>query len=194
MTGHDPAGDPVETLGTSLDQLTALVEEVGPDEWTLPTPCEAWDVRALHDHTLASVGNYTAAARGEPRPPAPEGSAQPSGPALAAALSDAAADLVAAWREPGALERPVVFGARELPAEWRVGQQTVEFTVHAWDLARAVGRTNGLDAALADLSLEWGRRNLLPELRGAAFGPEVAPPDGAGPYERLAAFFGRAAG
>lgn len=39
--------------------------------------------------------------------------------------------------------------------------------------------------------MEFMQASLKPEMREGAFAPEVAAPEGAGAYERLAAFAGR---
>jgi hypothetical protein len=53
----------------------------------------------------------------------------------------------------------------ELPATWALGQHGSDLVVHA-----------------------WRHQNLKPELRGHAFGPEVAVPEGAPVSDRLAGF------
>ena len=71
-----------------------------------------------------------------------------------------------------------------------------EMAAHAWDLAAATGQLGSLDPALAGTALDAARAMLKPEYRdamepGSPFGQEVAAPDGASPWERLAAFMGR---
>jgi uncharacterized protein (TIGR03086 family) len=43
----------------ALDAGRHLIAGVGPDDWTLPTPDDDWDVRALVNHVAA--GNFWAA-------------------------------------------------------------------------------------------------------------------------------------
>ena len=71
--------------------------------------------------------------------------------------------------------------------------QCAEIAVHTWDLATALGRpTGGLDADVAERGLAFMRSSLTPQVRGSAFGPERAAPEGADAYARIAAFAGRA--
>ena len=61
-----------------------------------------------------------------------------------------AADLAAAWAEPGATEGAVQFGRGEMPAEGAAGITLMELTVHAWDLARSTGHDFSTDPDIAD--------------------------------------------
>jgi len=89
-------------------------------------------------------------------------------------------DLVHAWHERGD-DAPVA-----------TGMVIAELAVHTWDLARAIDfPLERLDPEVAETGLSFLQANLKPEMRGDAFGPEQTAPEGAGPYERLAAFAGR---
>jgi uncharacterized protein (TIGR03086 family) len=185
--------DSVAALSQALRQLTAVAATVTRNQESLPTPCRSWDVHRLLVHTIQTARNFAAAARGEDAPTTAD---LAIGDAWLAELLAAEDALMAAWGEPGALERTVQLSWGEQPATWRVSQQTVEFTVHGWDLAHAVGRVGELDPGLAELVLEWGRENLKPAFRGdeasgKVFGIEISVPADAGPYARLAGFFGR---
>jgi uncharacterized protein (TIGR03086 family) len=72
-----------------------------------------------------------------------------------------------------------------------VDWQTAEFALHTWDLARATGQSTDLDPDVALRGLAFMSGALTPENGGDAFGPEVAVPDDAPPYDRIAAFAGR---
>jgi uncharacterized protein (TIGR03086 family) len=70
---------------------------------------------------------------------------------------------------------------------------TQELTVHAWDLATALGRADLLDESLAMITEQAARQFVPAELRGGPvpFGPVVDVPPDAGPYARLAGWLGR---
>jgi uncharacterized protein (TIGR03086 family) len=183
------AGDPVELLDRALAQAGAVIAGVRPAEQAaLPTPCSDWDVRALVNHLVQDVQQFTASAAG--------GSWQPAegdriGDDWVGAYREAADSLLEAWRRPGALDQTVRLPFGEFPASWRVGQQTADLAVHAWDLARATGQSTDLDPEVGRAALDWARENLRAEFRGDSFGPEVAVADDAPLYDRLAGFFGR---
>ncbi len=70
----------------------------------------------------------------------------------------------------------------------------VDLTSHAWDLAHATGQTDRLDPELGEAVLGLSRSLLRPELRndqGDPFAAEIAIPDDAPAYDRLAGYLGR---
>ncbi|MEU9129307.1 TIGR03086 family metal-binding protein [Kitasatospora sp. NPDC048540] len=196
-------GDPVDLLARALAQAAAGVEAVREDQLGDPSPCRAWTVADLVDHLLDELPRFTARARGA----APErntAARDRNTPASdrgagdrSTAFRSGAAELVAAWRQAGDLTGTVELpGMGTVPARFPVDQQTAEFAVHAWDLARATGRSPGFDEEVGRSSLDWARTALRPEFRGGeasgkAFGPEVQAGPDAALYDRLAAFFGR---
>jgi len=192
MTTSD-ARDPIAQLSRALDQAGAIIAKVTPDQAALPTPCSAWDVRALVNHVVQDVRMFTASAGGTARPPSDE---DVIGDDWTGAYQHAAKALLAAWRAPGMLDRTLRLPIGEVPASWSVDQQVTDLAVHAWDVAKATGRPTSQDPGIGQLSLDWAKRNLAPQFRGdeasgKAFGYEVPVPDDAPLYDRLAGFFGR---
>src|SRR5690349_3724893 len=51
-------------------RLTALVESLEPAEFSRPTPCAGWDVRAVLSHTLAGIEIFASTMDGLPAPTA----------------------------------------------------------------------------------------------------------------------------
>jgi uncharacterized protein (TIGR03086 family) len=100
----------------------------------------------------------------------------------------------------GALDDPLLAASKTV--EGPFGEQTLESLVgnllcadtliHTWDLARATGQDDRLDAAAAEKALEF----LLPLderiRRPGAFSPKFDPPAGADAQAQLLAFTGRA--
>jgi uncharacterized protein (TIGR03086 family) len=181
-------------LDHALDQISALLGRVRPDQAGDPTPCAEWDVAALAEHVVADLDRFTVAARGE-RPdwgqPVP-----PVGGGWRAAFDRGATALRSAWIEAGDLTVTVQLPIGEMPRSFILSQQTAEFAVHAWDLDRATGHTGQLDEDLAAAALAWANQTLKPEYRGEgkAFGAEVPVPADAPATARLAGFFGRSPG
>jgi uncharacterized protein (TIGR03086 family) len=185
--------DRLDLLARALDQTGALVAATRPDQAALPTPCRSWDVRALVDHIVHDLEQFTAAAAGRDWRPHDRDLV---GDDWAGAYRAAADGLLDAWRRAGPLERTVRLPMGEVPASWQVDQQVADLAVHGWDLARATGQPSGLDPEVGRLALDWGRQNLKPQFRGdeasgRAFGPEVPVDSDAPLYDRLAGFFGR---
>lgn len=186
------AVDNLVLLERALAQAGRVIAAISPEQASLPTPCGAWDVQALVRHVVTQdMGNFTVAARGEtPDWQAPAGELSDD---WAGQFDEGAEQLLAAWRE-GDPDRAVAMpGGSEAPLRTRANTQIAEFALHAWDLVKATGQQADLDPAVAEHSLEWGRQMLRPEYRGPdkAFGVEVAVPDDAPVYDRLAGWFGR---
>lgn len=170
--------DRIDLLQRALDQTGTLIARITPEQRTLPTPCEDWDVTTLVAHVVHGVDNFAAATRGEqpdwssPRPPL-DGD-------WVASFRTRADVLVDLWRATA--EQPP-----------HADMQITEQAVHAWDIARATAQpADALDPAVGAFSLAFGQRMLKPEHRGTgAFGQEVEVPGDAPVYDRLAAWFGR---
>ena len=163
-------------LRRGLDQLAALVADVGPDAWEDPTPCAEWTVRDLVDHVVAAPTRFARMLRDEPidwSAPTPPAGGDPAG-----AFRAHADDLLGAWRKHS--------GSAEV--DW----QCAELAVHTWDLATALhAPTGSLDPAVAERGLAFMQAGLTPDNRGPAFGPEQPAPEDADAYGRIAAFAGR---
>jgi uncharacterized protein (TIGR03086 family) len=176
-----PTSDDLRVLVHALDQAADELDHVQPDRLSQPTPCGDWDVATLADHLVAAPAKFVTMMRGEqPDWTAPPPHVRESWGAEFRVHAD---DLSHAWHE---LE-----GDPPTPVAWQVA----EIAVHTWDLVTALGRpTDRLDPEVAQVALDFMRSSLQPEMRDPAFGPEQTPAADAGPYEKLAAFAGRAAG
>jgi len=171
--------DELEVLARGLEQTAGLLGQVPEERLSDPTPCDDWTVSDLVDHVVRAAGSFAQSVRGEDvdwSAPTPH-----VGSDRVDAFRSGAADLLAAWREKGTDGVPI-------GPDW----QSAEMAVHTYDLAAALGRpTADLDPAVAERGLAFMQANLKPDNRGEAFGPERPAPDGADPYQRIAAFAGR---
>ncbi len=173
-----PANDAVIVLNRALDQMGDLVAAVREDQLGIATPCEDWKVQQLLTHVLAAPRRFLQMVNGEEVDW--ESTPAPPETGWAEAFREDADDLIHHWHQQD--------DEHAGGADWH----TAEFAVHAYDLARALGRaTDKLDPAPAERGLAFMQGTLKPELRGHAFGPEQPAPDGADPYQRLAAYAGR---
>ena len=168
-------------LARALEQTSAVLAAIDPSQLTEPTPCRDWDVGHLVGHVVADPRNLLAMARGDQV----DWSAQPEPPrsAWAEEFRSGADDLLAHWRGVGDDAQPA-----------QIDWQTAEFAVHTWDLAQATGWSAPLDPAVAERGLAFMSNALTPDNRSPAFDVEQPAPEGAGPYERIAAFSGRSVG
>lgn len=179
---------PIDDLEAALANMVRVVQGVRSDQWSLPTPCTEWDVRALANHAMFVAETFGLAVQG--LPPASERDADILGDEPAAKFERLAKVAVEAWRERGT-DGTVTIPFGEVPAAAAMRIQTVDTFVHAWDLARATGQDAQLDDTLGVELLEF-TRSLIPESpRSGAFGAVVAIADDAEGAARLLAYTGR---
>jgi uncharacterized protein (TIGR03086 family) len=169
------------------DGFDALVTAVAErDSWGAPTPCTEWTVRELVGHVV-SVHRHVAAgmSAGDLPPPA-------SDPDLVAAWRDATADVRAALADPERADAPVSGRFAPMPLEQLIGRLLcIDTVVHTWDLARATGESETLDAPAVTIAYE-GIRPADAAIRGSGgFGPKIEPPPDADEQTRFLCFLGR---
>jgi uncharacterized protein (TIGR03086 family) len=138
----------VTTLERAAADFEVRLRQVRDDQWSLPTPCSEWTVRELANHV---VNGGRMASRLLDGATAAEVVASFDPDALGddpvAAFEDSSAAEAGAFAEPGALDRIVHHpGAGDVPGAMLLGFRTGDNLLHAWDLARACGLDETLDA------------------------------------------------
>ena len=167
--------------------FTERVDEVTADRWDRPSPCAGWVARDVVHHLVEWVPAFFGDAGGPPLPAPAAGLAPaPAWHRLDAAIQAQLDDPVAAT---SVVHHPRVGQHRFDDA---VGQFVVaDILIHTWDLARAAGLDETLDAELVHDVLA-GMEPLDAMLRSSGqFGPRVDVPRGADEQTRLIAFTGR---
>jgi uncharacterized protein (TIGR03086 family) len=183
---------PLDQLARALDDTAAVVSGVREDQWDDPTPCSEWDVGDVVRHLVVGHRVFARALRGEPVgavPPEP-----PEGP-LAAAYTTSAADMLEAFRAPGALDGEVTVPFGTVPGTVALHLRLVDALVHGWDVAVATGQRPGHDEGLAEQEIGFTRSFLtrIPPGR-TPFAASVQAGDAAPALDRLAALLGRDTG
>ncbi|MFE2014029.1 TIGR03086 family metal-binding protein [Streptomyces sp. NPDC059491] len=177
-----------DLLQTAAAQAVPLVEGVDDAALGAPTPCADYDVRALLNHLFAVVVNFQALAAKRPA----DFSETPDRVGEAgwrARFGAETGELVAAWAAPGADEGTT--GAMGLPARTVGSMVLLDLTVHAWDLARATGRTFEPDPAVVEGLAEEVARMAPTARKMSVFGEAVELPGRATAFDRLLATTGR---
>jgi uncharacterized protein (TIGR03086 family) len=184
---------PVAQLRRALDATGRILAGVRDDQWANPTPCTEWNVRDLTSHLVGGCRRFAAILSGEPAPPVPGPGDDQLGDDPVGAYQAAADALVAAFSQPGALERVVSVPIGDVPGIAALHLRITEALVHGWDLARATGQPADLPEDLAAVALEFSRRRRedVPPTR-RPFAPSQPVPDTAPAIDRLAACLGRA--
>ncbi|WDZ87694.1 TIGR03086 family metal-binding protein [Micromonospora cathayae] len=184
--------DLLETYRRSLAEFTDRVGRVGPRQWSDPTPCPAWDVRALVNHVVTEerwavplLGGATVESVGDRL------TGDQLGPDPVDAARDAARQAERAASEPGTLDRTVALSAGPTPAREYLHQLLAEHLVHGWDLAVAIGADPRLDDALVHECGRWFTERVSDYQEGNLVRSGVDVPADADEQDRLLAAFGR---
>ena len=147
------------------------LRRVAPGQWTSPTPCTEWSVRDLTNHMTRGNLSYVRLLRGgtaEEFIRLRDADALGSDPVDAFARS--VRECAAAFEEPGALETVLDYPLGRAAAGQLLAVRTTDTVVHTWDLARATGGDEVLDAAL----VSWVDGNLAAIYAGLAETPTAA--------------------
>lgn len=170
--------DVTASLAPERDALLATLRTLAPEEWALPTECEAWDVRGVALHLLGddlsllarqrdaetpSVFTYAADHPGLSFPQLLDGfneqwvtAATFLSPALVVALLEMSGRWTDEYYRAVDLDQPGEpvgwFGAAGPSPMWQaVAREYVERWVHHHQILRAVGRS-ALDGPLAEVA------------------------------------------
>jgi uncharacterized protein (TIGR03086 family) len=170
-------------------------------QWSGPTPCTEWDVRALVNHVAQGNRNYVRLLDGAS---AAEFLRHRDDDALGGdpvgAFTAAVRACAEAYAAPGALARVVDHPSGRLTGAQALAVRTTDTVIHTWDLARAIGADETLDPEL----VAWVEANLATIYAGMVETPVsaqtthrfYAPPTGdlapdAATQDRLLHLFGR---
>jgi uncharacterized protein (TIGR03086 family) len=175
----------------------AFVRPLTTADLARPTPCEGWTMRDLVLHMAAQHRGFADSAAGggmdletwQPRVDV----ADPVADYLASVD-----EVIEAFAAPGVLDRRfglAEFGAEAtFPAEQAIGFHLVDYVVHAWDVARTVGREYRPDDDVAEaalavaLAVPNGPERTRP---GAAFRPGTDLGSDVPMIDRIVTYLGR---
>ncbi|KQY06874.1 hypothetical protein ASD37_12135 [Mycobacterium sp. Root135] len=166
----------------AFEVLERALSSVDDGQLGNATPCRDYDVADLAGHLVDSVTRISGAAG--------VAVTAPTGGAITGLL-DAGRDAVAGWRRRG-LDGDVPFAGRMMSARDLLGVIGLEFLVHGWDFATAIGDTLDVPDGLADDVLRIGLSTVTPQSRrNAGFDEPVTIGADASALDRLLAFTGR---
>ena len=150
--------DPFPALDASAARVVALVGQVDPSQWSHPTPCTEWNVRALVGHLIATMQGHVALLHGSSASVLSsllEQQVRAGGDDVVTAAADAATAVRAAFTEPGALERSVHHLIGDVSGSRLLQMRITENVVHGWDLATALGLPATIEDALVEHVYEY---------------------------------------
>jgi uncharacterized protein (TIGR03086 family) len=182
--------DPIALLEQANAVVLDLLANVTPEQLALPTVNDDWDVRALINHLV--LGNQW------PIEALKTGSVpRPSGDAIGdrsprEVYAESAQALLAAFAEPGALERTVQMPFGEMSGAALAGLRFNDAIAHAWDLAQATGQHTDIAPELCEAALAMARQRLAGRERSQTpFKEPVPVPPDAPAADRLAGYLGK---
>lgn len=185
----------LQLLQSVVDETTQIVENVSEDQWSIDSPCAGWTVRDVVNHITGGSTMFALSVEQGSVPDDVLGrlmggdnlGADPVG-----AWKAAAANALAAFETPGALEKIVTLPFGEMPAGVALNIAVFDVLTHAVDIASVTGQHLG-DTELAETALVMGREMVGPELRQPGIFDAEQPVSADAPVEtRLLAFAGRA--
>ncbi|MFD6952848.1 TIGR03086 family protein [Nocardiopsis sp. TSRI0078] len=180
----------IDLHGTAMGEFDRRVRAIRLTDWALPTPCADWDVHDLVNHLTTEqlwVPTLLGGARIEEVGDRFEGDNLGEEPVTTWEV--ASREARTAWLAPSSLESTVHLSFGDAPAELYLWQMTFDLTVHAWDLARALGVDEDLDPELVKEVHAWASDQGFGP--GPMFDAPVEAGPGAGTQERLIALTGR---
>jgi uncharacterized protein (TIGR03086 family) len=183
----ESSGSPLEQLRRSLDAVDSLIRGVRPDQWSMPTPCDEWDVHRVVEH-LVGLNRVFAAML--------EGGAPPRGGALAAEdlasqFRESSTTLLHAFGQSGVLERSYTSPMGSATGQERLMIRLYDLLAHGWDIARATGQDPELPVDAAEAALRFARDQVVDDARPGRFEPPQPVAEDAPAIERLVGFLGR---
>jgi uncharacterized protein (TIGR03086 family) len=181
----------LELFQRAQAQFTDRVDAVAPDQWEDPALPE-WTVADLVAHLVGEQLWVPPLLAGEPYAEGrfPEGTSDLLGDDPFIGWESAADDALSAFAEESALIRTVHLSRGPTPASEYILEMTADLTVHAWDLAQAVGADTELDGELVTAGLVYAERLPADGVPGL-IDPPLDVSDAAPPQMRLLARFGR---
>lgn len=180
---------PIDDLARSFDAVDALIAQVRPDQWSAPTPCANWTVRALVDHLIGMNRVFIELLAGQAPPQRPAADHVERDPV--GAYRDTAAALLSAFTAPGVLDRDYQGPLGSATGAERLQIRLYDLLAHGWDLARSTGQRAELPDDVAERSLAFAGTHVSEQARSGRFGPAQAVDECASAIERLVAFLGR---
>jgi uncharacterized protein (TIGR03086 family) len=179
-----PPTDELRAAERAFAALQHVLHGVAADDLSKQTPCREFDVAALTDHLLNSITTIGGMAGAQFTERDRDRSVEEQ-------VVLAARPALDAWKARG-LDGTVAFRDSDAPATVMVGILSLEFLVHAWDYATALGRDLDVPESLSDYVLALAKKIITPEGRSnVGFDDPIDVAADATALDRLLAYTGR---
>lgn len=145
----------VEALKLANAEFETRLRRVEHEQWALPTPCPDWNVRALTNHVLLGTRMSIHVLSGMPRDEVIsylDDDMMASTDDPISCFIDLADEMTASFSGPEGLVGIVEHPAGDFPRGMFCGFRVADGACHAWDLARAIGADETLNAELVQFA------------------------------------------
>jgi uncharacterized protein (TIGR03086 family) len=175
-------------LNLILDEYSRLLAGVAPAQWSAPTPCENWDVRALVNHVVMGQYVFSAALQGQERP---DVTADYLGSDPVGSFQRSSENLLTAFDLDAVMSKMITVPFGEIPGVGAMHLRAIEGLVHGWDLAQATGQSLDLQEEIIGTELVFAQNAIGAVPREGRFADEKPVSSDAPALEQLAALLGR---
>ncbi len=176
----------IERYRRIADGFTARVKAVTPEEWSATTPCPEWTVRDLVAHVVG-IHRRVIATLDETGPVDVDPEDR-----LLDQWFEATGEVTRALNDERRASKVIGGMFSEQPFESLVSRLlSTDTLVHTWDLARATGQDERLDAEAVTRSMEFLSSIDEAIRRPGGFAQKIDPPPDADEQTRFLAFCGR---
>ena len=146
--------DRLIALGRARGEFERRLPLIGTDDWHRSTPCTDWDVYALVNHVLGGNTRYTMLLHGASADEVNRTRTDDHvGADPVASFVTTAGELAKAFGEPGVMTRTTHHPLGDRTGAELLAMRVIDLTVHAWDLARALGTDDSLDPQAVEFAL-----------------------------------------
>lgn len=178
----------IEQLSDAFVAVQALLDELAPEQFLLPTPCTEWDVGELVAHLVGMNLVFTALLNGQ-TPPSRDTEVLGHDPSLA--FHTSADALLKSFERPAVLEQSFHTPLGSATGQERLEIRMYDLLAHAWDLSQATGVELANLDELAEHSLDYVQAQLSRQSRTGRFAQPQPISEQSRALDRLAAFLGR---
>lgn len=186
--------DSIVLLQRVVAETDRLVANINAEDLSASTPCTEWSVRDVLNHLAGGATMFAMSAESGSVPDEMLGQLMGGdnlGDDYAAAWGTASKRALAAFDQPGVMEKMVKLPFGEMPAGVALSIAVFDVCTHATDLAVATGQKID-DDELLEAALAMGKQMIGPDLRQpGVFDAEQPIAEDAPAIDRLQAFAGR---
>lgn len=140
--------EPFDTLRDASKDFAGFISQITDEDWNRETGCD-WPVSELVRHMIAGDAMAIALIGGASSDEAMKVlSGTPLEDDRLAQFASTAAAMLTAFQHPGNMEKIVHHPMADMPASQVLGFRIGEAVLHGWDLTRAIGADETLNAAV----------------------------------------------